>query len=63
MLTDLFMEDDLCARCGVAEPLTKHKVDAEDQHGNRALLFFCSALCKRRFLAAYAALQEFDFSA
>lgn len=56
-LLDVFMPNDLCARCDEVEPIDdlKVRITVEDQTAN---LHFCSYRCKESFVRGAHAVQE-----
>lgn len=63
-ILDVFMPEDLCARCGEEEPSTKYCLLATPSPSSKyttTKLFFCSESCKLRFVVGWKAMQECGF--
>ena len=62
-LIDVFMPEDLCARCADAEPLTKFSLiltPSPSSTWRPARVSFCSSECRKVFVDAWQALGGVD---
>ncbi len=55
-LLDVFMPEDLCARCGERDPLQKYFLGVENS-GASVRLHFCSEICLSKFVVGMEAAQ------